>query len=115
MYPKTSTFRALVLGAIVATFPLPVRAVPIYTLTVSAGTAAAHVYPTMFGTNVVYDAVDVAQWPTFLSTFNALGMKSLRYPGGVVTEAEFDFKDSNGPANDCITLTHFLQAVAANN
>jgi hypothetical protein len=115
MYPKISPVRALVLGAVVATFPLPVRAVPTYTLTVSAGTAAAHVYPTMFGTNIVYNAVDVAQWPTFLSTFNALGMKALRYPGGVVTEADFDFNDSNGPANDSITLTHFLQAVAANN
>jgi hypothetical protein len=114
MYPKISPVRALVLGAIVATFPLPGRAVPTYTLTVSAGTAAAHVQPNMFGTNVVYDALDVAQWPTFISTFNALGMKSLRYPGGVVTEAGFDFKDSNGPANDCITLSHFLQAVAAN-
>ena len=115
MYPKISPVRALVLCAAVVTYVLPAPAAPTYTLTVSAGTAGAHVYPTMFGTNIVYNAVDVAQWPTFLSTFNALGMKSLRYPCGVLTEAEFDFNDSNGPANDCITLTHFLQAVEANN
>lgn len=56
-----------------------------------------------------YNAINV--WPTFLSTFNALGMTTLRYPSGTVTEADFDFKDSNGPLDDSISLTMFLQAV----
>lgn len=117
MYNRIFRIRVFVLGVVTAVFSLSVHAAPDYTLTVSAGSQGNHVYPTMFGTNIVYNAVNLPQWPTFINTFNALGMKTLRYPGGVVTESEFDFRDSNGPApaNDCITLTHFLQAVAANN
>ncbi|MES2695817.1 MAG: hypothetical protein V4773_20250 [Verrucomicrobiota bacterium] len=85
-----------------------------FTLTVNAGSVGKHVYPTMFGTNVVYNKITQAQWPTFISTFNALGMTTLRYSGGTVTEDLFDFKDSDGPNNDYISLSMFLQSVAAN-
>lgn len=100
-----------------AAFALGAASLPAadYTITVSGGSPGNFVYPTMFGTNIVYSAVTVAQWPTFISTFNALGMTTLRYPGGTVTEGDFDFKDSNGPADDAISLTMFLQAVEANN
>lgn len=107
-YPRIPT--ALALAALLAAGSTQVRAAD-YSLTVNSGNVGRHVYPTMFGTNVVYNALNVSQWSTFLNTFNALGMTTLRYPGGTVTEAEFDFRDSNGPANDCITLTMFLQAV----
>lgn len=105
---------AVVVLSLVAACVVPTRAAT-YNLTVSAGTAGAHVYPTMFGTNLVYNAIDQAHWTDFLNTFDALGMNSLRYPGGTVTEANFDFQQSNvsGTKTDCITLTQFLQAVAA--
>ena len=107
---KTLVSRIIVGAALTAL--VPIRAAD-YSLTVNTGVVGHFVYPTMFGTNIVYNAVDVSQWPTFLSTFDALGMTTLRYPGGGVAEADFDFHDSNGPADDCITLTMFLQAVAA--
>jgi hypothetical protein len=71
----------------------------------------------MFGTNLVYSAVDQAWYGTFLSTFSALGMNALRYPGGTVTESDFDFHASNvsGTKTDCITLTQFFSAVTSNN
>ena len=106
-------FSTLLVVAVFAACPPGLRATPDYSLTVSAGTVGKLVYPTMFGTNIVYNALTVAQWPAFLSTFDSLGMTTLRYPGGTVTEADFDFRDSNGPADDAITLTMFLQAVQA--
>jgi len=105
--------RALTSSVAFAAASTGLRATPDYTLTVSAGNVGKLVYPTMFGTNVVYNALNVSQWSTFLSTFDALGMTTLRYPGGTVTEVDFDFNDSDGPANDAISLTMFLQAVAA--
>lgn len=115
MCNRISRICALVLGVVVAVLPLIAQAAPDYTLTVSGGSQAAHVYPTMFGTNIVYNAVNQVQWPRFIDTFNALGMKTLRYPGGMVTEKDFKFEDSNGPTNDSVTLSQFLQTVAANN
>jgi hypothetical protein len=114
MTNRTFSARALVLGVLVGVFSLSAQAAD-YTLTISAGSQTAHVYPNNFGTNVVYDAINAAQWPRCIDTANALGMKVLRYPGGVVTEKDFDFRDSNGPTNDSVTLTQFLNAVADNN
>ncbi len=104
-----SASRVVIVAALLAACLAPARAAD-YDLTVNSGSLGNHVYPTMFGTNVVYNALDVSQWPTFLSTFDALGMETLRYPGGTVTEADFDFKDSNGPTDDYISLSMFLQA-----
>lgn len=113
-HPSRLRLTAVVLALIAAAI-VPARSAT-YTVTVSAGTAGAHVYPTMFGTNLVYSAIDQLHWTDFLNTFDALGMNALRYPGGTVTEADFDFRQSNvsGTKTDCITLTQFLQAVAAN-
>ena len=115
IHPKSIRSVLVLIGLLCAPL-VSAWATPTYTLTVSAGTAGTHVYPTMFGTNLVYSAIDQAHWNDFLNTFDALGMNALRYPGGTVTEADFDFRQShvNGAKTDCITLTQFLQAVAAN-
>lgn len=80
-------------------------------VTVQAATELADISPKMFGANLVFMTQLLDN--NFSNAFLECGMKLVRYPGGTVTEIDFDFRDSDGPGNDRPSLSdviHFCNA-----
>ncbi len=83
-----------------------------YTVDVNASQVEGYSSQNLFGANLVYhkNNLDAA----YKQTFSALGMRSIRYPGGTIAETDFDYLDSNGPGDDRPSLNDVLNYCSTN-
>ncbi|HMP77337.1 MAG TPA: hypothetical protein PKE12_13665 [Kiritimatiellia bacterium] len=78
---------------------------------IHADTPLAYVDPLMFGVNLVFSRqpLDAA----YSNAFREAGMRMLRYPGGTVTESEFDFRQPTAPHPSLADAITFCTSVDA--